>query len=515
MNQIPIYKAERDDGLADLIRTKGSISYASQIEVVEKPFLEINSASLLRTFAENQGQIDLFYLKSILVSIGWNLNDDVFGVAQTWAARHTPEDKPFNLEHNPRNIVGHITNNYGLSDDGKPLDDSLAIDELPDKFHIVTSAVLYKFTKSNDKELEKQMEQIIAEIKKSEWYVSMEALFADFDYAVYDENTTQASILPRNKESAFLTKHLRAYGGDGIYQGKKVGRFLKDIVFAGKGLVRRPANPASIIFKDVALFKENSQNLIAAGYKSMSDNNSNNKIQERLMADVNIEVLQNQIKSLESSLTAANNKNADFEKRLKELDEQRVQARVAGFETEIKNKDEKIAALTAQVQTEQTARTEAEKKLKDAETTLAKSQEEFNKVKAEQTKQSRLNKYISQTGATLEVATKALDKGWVSKLTDEEFDDFVKDQPKVQADDAAKKKAEEDAAAKQKADDEAAQAAQAKKDTANALDNADKSKNTGTVNAGVNKDIEKTRKGLSSYLGKTYLNRKVPETNNK
>ena len=52
--------------------------------------------------AQNEDQIDLYYLKSILVSTGWNKNDDVFDSKELWAAKNTPEDKPFNFMHNEK-----------------------------------------------------------------------------------------------------------------------------------------------------------------------------------------------------------------------------------------------------------------------------------------------------------------------------------------------------------------------------------------------------------------------------
>jgi hypothetical protein len=54
-------------------------------------------------------------------------------------------------------------------------------------------------------------------------------------------------IIERNEKTAFLTKHLRAYGGKGEFEGSKLGRVLRRIVFSGKGLVSKPANPESVI----------------------------------------------------------------------------------------------------------------------------------------------------------------------------------------------------------------------------------------------------------------------------
>jgi hypothetical protein len=44
-----------------------------------------------------------------------------------------------------------------------------------------------------------------------------------------------------------MTSHLKAYGGSGHYGGERVGRVLKNIIFSGKGLTKKPANPDSRI----------------------------------------------------------------------------------------------------------------------------------------------------------------------------------------------------------------------------------------------------------------------------
>ena len=76
----------------------------------------------------------------------------------------------------------------------------------------------------------------------------MECLFPDFDYALANENG-ETKIVKRDEESAFLTKHLRSYGGDGKYEDYKVGRLLRNLSFSGKGLVSKPANPRSVILE--------------------------------------------------------------------------------------------------------------------------------------------------------------------------------------------------------------------------------------------------------------------------
>jgi hypothetical protein len=60
------------------------------------------------------------------------------------------------------------------------------------------------------------MDRVLAEIAKGEWFVSMECLFKGFDYALKGRDGS-TRVVARNEQTAFLTKHLRAYGGTGKY----------------------------------------------------------------------------------------------------------------------------------------------------------------------------------------------------------------------------------------------------------------------------------------------------------
>lgn len=246
MKEFAIFKSEIQDGLKEKIISSMSISSTCELEICD-PFL-LNKP--LRAVAENKNQMDLHYLKSILVTTGWNKNDDVFDKAEVWTARNTPSDKPFNYEHDQKQIIGHITGSKVIDEDGNDVAEGMSVDELPKKFHILTSAVLYKFWE--DPKKQEEMNDIISGIANNKWFVSMEALFNNFDYAMDDGVT--AKVIARNEKTAFLTKHLRAYGGNGVFNNIKIGRVLKNIVFSGKGLVRKPANPESIIFDETEAF---------------------------------------------------------------------------------------------------------------------------------------------------------------------------------------------------------------------------------------------------------------------
>jgi hypothetical protein len=407
-----IYRAEREAGLEEKIALGCQISYASVLreggQVAERDLTVANS--LLGTNATNDGQIDLFYRDSILSSIGWNLNDDVLDKVEVWNARTTPEDKPFNLEHDPRKVIGHITGSYALTEDGKNIPSTSVIDDLPDKYDLVATSVIYRWLKCKDEEYEREIAKIIDEIKAGEWFVSLEALFTNFDYAV--SSNGENKVVARNESTAFLTKHLRAYGGDGVYSGYKIGRLLRNLTFSGKGLVRNPANPRGIIFNNVSHF-------VNSGYITLSD-----KKVENDMAD---NALQDRINSLEASLKTASEQNVSLQKQLTDLGQQQVQAKISGLEDEIKKRDEKVNSLSAQVTTEQTARTAAEKLIEELKTSLSTANTTLNELKLKQIKADRVSKWVAKTGLEMTEAEKRVDK--FLSLDDATFDAVLETQP--------------------------------------------------------------------------------------
>ena len=176
---VKIFQNEINDGIGDLVKSTASVAYCSEA-IFQK---EIPKEIVAKAVAENKDQIDLYYLESVLVSCGWNKNDDVFMPEATWAARNTPEDKQFNFMHDENDIIGHITGSYVLTKDGKAVAEN--DDNMPEDFDIITQAVLYNSW--TDSENKQRMEQIIAEIEEGKWYVSMECLFAGFNYALLDE----------------------------------------------------------------------------------------------------------------------------------------------------------------------------------------------------------------------------------------------------------------------------------------------------------------------------------------
>jgi len=202
-------------------------------------------------------QPDLLYMKSVFVSTGSNLNDDVFLPEETWKARATPALKPVDWEHNtgreltkeeqkenPGKVVvdnqtiGVMYNAYVTDNDNMVIseDKISATDfEIPSQFHIVDESVIWKAL----------FPTVAARIEKGAeeetLFVSMEAWFGDYDYLV------GSKIIARNEDTAFLDDSLKANGGNGSFGSSTVKRILRNITFGGKGIVERPANEPSVI----------------------------------------------------------------------------------------------------------------------------------------------------------------------------------------------------------------------------------------------------------------------------
>lgn len=238
-----IYEAEQKDSLADLMVSN---SIAMICDVINNDPIEITDVinESMAKASNRLPQEDLYYLNSILVSAGWNKNDDVFDVADLWAARDTPVDKPFNYMHEETDIIGHMIASAAMLEDGALLSEVPEV--LPDRMDLVTSAVIYKTWA--DPAQSDRINDLIKQIDLGKLAVSMECVFRNFDYALVGPDGTH-KVLARTEDSAFLTKHLRAYGGNGVYEGYKVGRLLRDLYFTGKGLVDKPANPRSVILQ--------------------------------------------------------------------------------------------------------------------------------------------------------------------------------------------------------------------------------------------------------------------------
>ena len=486
---IKIYQNEINDGIGDLVKSTASVAYCAEATVQKN----IPEEVVAKAVAENKDQVDLYYLESVLVSCGWNKNDDVFLPEATWAARNTPEDKQFNFMHDENDIIGHITGSYVLTKDGKAVADDA---EMPKDFDIITQAVLYNsWTGDENRE---RMEKIISEIEEGKWYVSMECLFAGFNYALTGENGDH-KILARDEESSFLTKHLRAYGGSGEYEGYKIGRALSNIAFSGKGLVSKPANPRSVILKSVAF------NL---------DDNSDFNIGEFNMSD---NLLEKQLEEVRDELATAKAENDAIKAQIEEAKDKEFASKVEAFESEIQEKDASIAELEESIKSSQA-------RVAELEDALAKSQEELTSAKEHMEEMKKKEKMEKRKAALVEAGFDEddLDAALAAfdSLADEAFDSVVAmygkkpkadkhgDKKEKEAEagmppalkEALEKKKEKEA----KADDEEAEAEEI---TQEAFEEVETSEAT-LVTESADDQLESTRASIADWLSNNVFSQK-------
>jgi len=205
-------------------------------------------AKILDFPPEADRQPDLQYLTAIFVSSGMNRNGAVFLGSELIKARSSIRSKAVDIEHDEQSIIGQITGSAFLNRDRSPFDAETSSrtktteqqDEL--EMDIAISAIIHKA----------RFPEISSEIQDGMWMVSMEAYYRDYDVKVGD------LVIPREQAEVMgFDKHVgsvvQVKDGDKELGFHLVGRVLRDILFAGVGIVKDPANPRSIIMEAAAV----------------------------------------------------------------------------------------------------------------------------------------------------------------------------------------------------------------------------------------------------------------------
>ena len=404
-----IFEREILDGIGEKVKSSARVSLEAKI-LLDSDYDHPSKEDIQKTIAgfgkSNPDQIDLYYLNSVLVSTGWNKNDDVFDPAEVWAAKDTPIDKQFNYMHNEGDIIGHITGSIVVDRNGVKIE----FEEQPSEFDIITSAVIYKSW--SNAELRNRMNTLIQEIDEGKWAVSMECLFSDFDYSVISPNG-EMKVVARNEESAFLTKHLRVYGGKGQWEEFKIGRLLRNISFSGKGLVNQPANPRSIILDSSDdVFEQEIKPLIIEEF-AMSDTASvtSPELEAAQASIADLETIKDEKDATIAELTAAIEENGS------------VIAKHVETEAALRNELNAVKAkLTeAEVTIRTMTRTEQASKAGVPEDKIANLLEKFNSVDDEAF--AAMLELVSVPEATPEVVAEVVEVEVEEEVVAEELDD--------------------------------------------------------------------------------------------
>lgn len=460
--EIKVFKQEVKDGIAEVIRANASIAFTSEI-VADSKWVNIAKASadFIKNYKFNAdiNTVDLFAFNSILASSGINKNLDFFPKAEIWKARYSPIHKPVNWMHNDEIIIGSMIGAVAIDKDRNVLPDDTPVDKLPDLFDIAVCAVIYKCFSSETKAA--LINEILDKIAKNELYVSMECIFPTFDYVLIAADGTQ-KIVARNEETAFLSKYLKQYGGEGVYDNHQIGRVLKDLIFTGKGIVDNPANPRSIIFDDLEVFNGSQASI---------------KVEQNM----DLETLKAELAKAQAEIASL--KNAHSAQAQEELTKQ-VEALKVKIGEITKASEDKTTVINTQSTT--LASLEEENKKIKAENETFKAEAE--KAKKEKKAADRFAK-LAKAGVAEEKRADILTK--YDAVAEEIFDDLV---AALAAANTSTKKTEE-TTEKSKASTEA--------DFKNAEKVTDATLTTKVSDTG--DEVAKTRASVASFLGKKVL----------
>jgi len=465
---VKVYAAEKEAGLEKALQESAKAVLQVPVQSLKSGEVAQLTSLLKKLRAAQASPIknvedidhDLALVVAVLVTAGWNKNDDIFIPEELWKARMTPIHKPMNLEHDETKIVGHIIDVKAIDDDHQPIDS----DDVPDqKFHLQSVGVVYKALPA----LADRIEKILEMAEAGTMFVSMEAWFPDFAYGLFDPKTNQTKIVERTEANAFLTKHLRSFGGTGSVEGVKIGRVLKGITFGGQGFVEVPANPESVIMNVEASTQSE------GGARSMEG----------------LEVLQGQVADLKASVETRDQTIAELTVKLEE-------AKAADSAAKVSELTEQVETLTSDLATANEGKadveakvTELTEKLDEVTKAAEATQAELDGIKAEAKAKDRLAKLakvrkIEDEKATLaeikdlddaafETVLKFAGQANEEKPEDEDDEDEdeldAEDESKAALDQVDDKNDKSDAAMNQESDDEGTQKSNAFKTVASRL----------------------------------------------
>lgn len=425
-----VYKSEKEAGLDSQMNEAGSSTafVTAQVQVgdIEKYFDGMSIAELMKatntvqTVEEllGQEQPDLALVVAILVSTGWNLNDDVFTPEEVWKARSSALHKPMNDNHQADKILGHIVQTRVLDKSGTEIE--VGSDEaIPIEFDIEVAGVLYRAFP----ELSDRVDEIITKAKAGEMFVSMEAWFPDFGYGLIDQKTGDTKLIDRTEATAFLTKHLRIYGGTGQYQGYRVGRVLKDIIFGAQAFVDKPANPDSVI-------KVAANKMVASKVFVTAELNELLEGGVEGMDKKELEKLQAELREVEASVKGKEQKIAELQKAAEEFSAKDYDRQIADLTTKVEELTTSVAEASEKTDATEVAKVELQKKLKEVTERAENGDAELEGIRKSEKARDRLTKLSEVKKIDDEDATLAE----LRDMTDETFEVVLKYAGEVKVD---------------------------------------------------------------------------------
>jgi hypothetical protein len=415
---VHIYDAEKKAGLADLLCNKEGLGVANitgkiksaALSTFDKMIASLKSiSSNVETIEDLIGndQPDLALVVSVLASVGWNLNDDIFTPAELWKARETAIHKPMNHMHDGNIILGHIVKSRAIDKFGQEIILGEE-DNVPNDFDVEVAGVLYKFLP----ERIDLVEDILAKANEGKMFVSMECWFQDFAFGFIDESTGKTKIVERNESTAFLTKHLRIFNGTGEFDGNKLGRVLKDFVFGGQGFVTEPANPESVI--KVAAKKV----AASCGFENTGLEN----IPKGGLENMDTEKMAKELESVKADLEKAQTENKEMKEQLDEVQANDFETKIGALNAKVEELTTNIAEANDKIETIQKEKVELQKKLDETVNEAKNAKSELDKVN----KSVKAKERLETLSKIKEIEDKDATLAELAEMSDETFDVVLK-----------------------------------------------------------------------------------------
>lgn len=396
-----IFKAEIENGLEQKILSEVSLAYHVPINKVEEqkiPEIVVAKDLFVGAAKHNKFFYDIY---GVIASSNWNLNDDIILPIELFRAKKSVRGGMITFAHRETDIIGSLEAAVCVNEKFEVLAEDIDEGELPELFHLVSKGFIYRYWR--DAANKQRIEDIIAEIEDNKQFLSFEGVISGFDYGVMLKDGTQ-HVIARNEDSAFLSKHLRVYGGTGKYEDAKLGRVLRGLTFIGQGVVSKPANIHGSIFNDISKFQGVFSSI------SVLDNKKEEVIVMAGEADKNLEKVEAELASVKEDLTKVNVEltKVSAEKDALVKSKETLEGTVASLTEELNKTKDTVKELTV--------------KASKAEEDVKAAQAELSKVKAEAVKVERVGKLV-EAGKSKEDADVLAVK--FSNLNDEQFSEIV------------------------------------------------------------------------------------------
>jgi hypothetical protein len=226
---------------------KERVYLEGDIKLLEETAALKEAASVIQLPQGGDKQIDLQYFSAVFVSSGENLNKAYFMPSELVAAEGTIVAKALDVEHKEEEIIGHIYDRAFITKEGENIDlnslsslETASVDK--QEMHVVIAGIIYK----------NRFPTIAKEVADNKWKVSMECYYQDFDVKIGDTVLSQREAqllgLACEDDSIFGKSAKIIKKGVEIASGE-VARVLRRICFSGCGIVKKPANPPSIVLE--------------------------------------------------------------------------------------------------------------------------------------------------------------------------------------------------------------------------------------------------------------------------